>query len=136
VWNSSSSAYNQTNCTIGCLGSNPLSDGTPPSIKFITRIENGALLNGAGFGGSDIGANVLYRYGIDGSRFGDPGYHSLSATPLWPWPNESRIKNEMCAGTVRGFCSNGKRLDGVESITLTSYVWEILGNAMPAGIYP
>jgi len=136
VWNSASSDYNQTTCSIGCLSSNPLSDGTPPSMKYITRIENGSLLESAGSGGGPIGANVIYRYGIDGSRFGDPGYDTLTGTPLWPWPNEGRIKAEMCATTTRGFCSNGLRLDGINPITLTSYIWEQLGNATPASIYP
>ncbi|MGW8248538.1 MAG: Ig-like domain-containing protein [Acidiferrobacterales bacterium] len=136
VWNSSSSDYNQTTCSTGCLSSNPLSDGTPTSIKYITRIENGSLLESAGSGGGPIGANVIYRYGIDGSRYGDPGYDSLTSTPLWPWPNEGRIKAEMCASTTRGFCTNGVRLDGVNPVTLTTYIWEQLGNAIPAGIYP
>ena len=71
-----------------------------------------------------------------GSRFGDAGYNTLSTTALWPWPNEARIKREMCAATTRGFCSSGKRLDGVNPITLTSYVWEMLGTAMPATLGP
>lgn len=136
VWNSSSQDYNQTTCSVGCLSTNPLDDGTPASIKYITRIENGSLLKSAGSGGGSIGANVVYRYGIDGSRFGDAGYNSLSNTPLWPWPNENRIKAEMCAGTTRGFCTTGARLDGINPVTLTSYIWEQLGNAVPADIYP
>jgi len=42
-------------------------------------------------------------------------------------------------GTVsgkRGFCADGKQLDGISDITLTSYIWEYLGNKMPANIYP
>ena len=97
---------------------------------------DGSALKGQGFGGADIGANVLYRYGADGSRFGDAGYNTLSTTALWPWPNEARIKREMCAGTTRGFCSSARRLDGVNPITLTSYVWEMLGTAMPATLGP
>ena len=106
------------------------------SLKHLVRIEAGSALKGQGFGGADIGANVLYRYGADGSRFGDAGYNTLSTTALWPWPNEARIKREMCAGTTRGFCSSARRLDGVNPITLTSYVWEMLGTAMPATLGP
>jgi len=27
-----------------------------------------------------------------------------TSTPLWPWPNEERIKTEMCQSASRGFC--------------------------------
>jgi hypothetical protein len=45
---------------------------------------------------------------------------------LWPWPNEARIKKEMCtdAGVTRGFCS---------ATSLTDYVWNYLGNGNPFG---
>jgi hypothetical protein len=39
----------------------------------------------------------------------------------------------MCAGTTRGFCSASLRLNGVNPVTLTSYIWEAAGIAMPAG---
>lgn len=136
VFNSGSNDYNQTTCSIGCLGSDPQNDGSPASLKYLTRIESGSVLKGAGAGGSDIGANIQYRYGIDGSRYGEAGYHSLTSAPLWPWPNEDRIKSEMCASTSRGFCTSSARLDGLNPVTLTSYVWEALGNQIPAGIYP
>jgi uncharacterized repeat protein (TIGR02543 family) len=102
------------------------------AMKYITRIETGSALKGAGAGGADIGANVVYRYGADGKRFGEAGHNTLGATALWPWPNEDRIKREMCVSTTRGFCSTGKRLDGVNPVSLTSYIWEQLGNPVPA----
>ncbi len=132
----SQSAYNQTTCSGTCFTTNPRADTPGPSLRYITRIEAASKLKGSGFNGGDIGANVVSRYGSDGSRFGDAGYNTLTSTPLWPWPNEARIKAELCATTTRGFCSTGKRLDGVNNVTLTSYVWEYLGNALPAGIYP
>jgi hypothetical protein len=49
----------------------------------------------------------LVRYGTDGTRFGEPGYNDLVDRPLWPWPNEDRLKREMCAETKRGFCAGG-----------------------------
>ncbi|MEW6704328.1 MAG: hypothetical protein AB1430_05710 [Pseudomonadota bacterium] len=127
-------AYNQKPCTAGCLRTNPRTGGAP-ALKYITRIEAGSALKGKGHGGADIGANVVYRYGADGSRHGEPGYNTLTTTALWPWPHEARIKAEMCATTSRGFCSAGKRLDGVNPVTLTSYVWETLGHPMPASLY-
>ncbi|MDH5538621.1 MAG: hypothetical protein OEY03_04385 [Rhizobacter sp.] len=126
-----SSQTNQTTPT-NVLAGNPLGG----ALKYLTRIEEGSSLKGKGAGGADVGANVIYRYGADGKRQGEAGYNTLGTTALWPWPNEARIKAEMCAATTRGFCSSGKRLDGVNPVTLTSYVWEALGNAVPAGIYP
>jgi hypothetical protein len=134
--NGFSSAYGQLACTTGCYTSNPTADGATPSLKYPTRIESGGLLKGSGLGGADIGANILNRYGADGTRHGDTGYNTLTSTPLWPWPNEARIKQQMCAGVTRGFCATGTRLDGVNPVTLTSYIWEQFGNPIPGGIYP
>lgn len=77
-----SSAYNQTKCVANCVNAS--------TIRSIVD--------------SDVGAKVLFRYGADGARFGDAGYNALTAVSLWPWPNEDRIKAEMCAGITRGFC--------------------------------
>ncbi|MEW6704319.1 MAG: hypothetical protein AB1430_05665 [Pseudomonadota bacterium] len=128
----SDAAYNQTACSTGCFSADPRADGATASLKYITRIEAGSALKGKGHGGADIGANVLYRYGSDGTRHGQAGYNTLTTTKLWPWPNEARIKAEMCANTTRGFCSTGKRLDGVNPVTLTSYIWEAAGHPMPS----
>lgn len=46
------------------------------------------------------------RYGVDGSRYGEAGYNAPQATSLWPWPNQDRIKAEMCAVATRGFCGS------------------------------
>jgi hypothetical protein len=61
-------------------------------------------LKGAGQGGSDIGATIIYRY-QDGV---------LTNQPLWPWPMEDRIKTE--TGMSVTWESGGgfwKTLDGV-----------------------
>lgn len=44
------------------------------------------------------------RYGADGTRHGEAGVNAPQGA-LLPWPNETRIKAEMCANTARGFCS-------------------------------
>jgi hypothetical protein len=118
------SVYHQTTCAVGCKTTNPLSDGNPASLKYITRIENGSVLKGAGHAGADIGANGVNRYGNDGAFYGDPGYNTLTGTALWPWPNEARMQQEMCtnSGVTRGFCSK---------TSLTEYIWTFLGNPMP-----
>lgn len=125
--------FNQSQCRTGCYRGNVLSDG---SLKYLTRIEAASPLKGKGFEGSDIGANVVFRYGADGSRFGQPGHNALTKTSLWPWPNEERIKAEMCKEIKRGFCSSDRRLDGIGPVTLTSYIWEAIGHPLPKGIYP
>lgn len=88
-----------------------------PGLRYITRIEASSPYAKAGTSGN-IGASVLNRF--------ENG--QLTATPLWPWPFEERLRSEMCAGEPSpGFCASGK--------TLTRYVWEYLGNPLPAGIY-
>ena len=99
VHNAGLAPYRQNACSAGCYTSDPRADGGIPSLKYLLRIEPGSKLKGSGHGGADIGANVLYRYGMDGSRHGDPGFNALTSAPLWPWPNEERIKTEMCEKT-------------------------------------
>jgi hypothetical protein len=83
--------------------------------------------------------------------FGEAGYNLLQDgtngqedVNLWPFPNETLIKSKMSAysydnGSLtgnRGFASlTARQLDGVNPVTLTSYIWESLGNQIPAEIY-
>lgn len=115
----SQGTYNQTPCATGCLTLDPIGSGT---LKYPTRIEGGSALSGQGANGEDIGANVVYRYGADDSFWGDAGYNALTAGPLWPWPNQARIRAEMCATTTRGFCA---------ATSLSSYIWGAAGGASP-----
>ncbi len=116
-------------CSPGCRTTNPLSDGTPASIKYPVRIETGSLLNTAGGSGTYVGAKIIKRYGVDGARHGETNYNTLSSTDLWPWPNEALIKTQMCnastltpGGVTRGFCGD---------TSLTRYVMNYLGNGDP-----
>ena len=117
----SESPYNQSSCTAGCRTEDPIADG---SIRHIPRIEAGSLLKQGGGTGPELGAEIVYRYGIDGSRYGEPGFNTLTETPLWPWPNEARIQAEMCrqSNVTRGFCGKA---------SLTEYIWTYLGHAAP-----
>lgn len=128
VYNPRGGRYRQNRCSDECYHGDPRADGRPPSLKHLVRVEPGSKLKGRGYQGADIGANVLYRYGRDGSRHGEPGFNTLTDAPLWPWPNEERIKAEMCgkSGVTRGFC---------RARSLTHYLWEYLGHAMPADPY-
>ena len=131
----SRSRYNSTIISAGEFTNDPQADGNPPSLKYPVRIESGSALKGAGYNNEDIGANIVYRYGIDGTFYGDIGYNTLTEIDLWPWPNEETIKGDMSQSSTRGFCANGKQLNGIDDITLTSYIWEYLGNPMPSGMY-
>jgi hypothetical protein len=117
-----------------------------PGLLHLPHIETNSLLRGAASDGGDIGPNIIYEYGVSGTLWGDPGYDQLTTNPLWPFPHESVIKQDMssynCAPTctsgnyppaVRGFTSTGNGLYG-GSITLTSYIWEYLGNPCPSNI--
>jgi hypothetical protein len=128
-------AYSQTTPTVGVKTTNPLADGTPASIKYPVRIELGSALKGTGYNGTDYGANIVYKYGIDGTFYGDSGYNALSSNALWPWLNEDRIKSDFASVTngARGFATGTSR-DG-SSQTLTKYIWEYLGNTIPDDIY-
>jgi hypothetical protein len=74
--------------------------------------------------------------GVDGTFYGDTGYNTDTGTVLWPWPNETRIKSDMAAGTndAGGFAAPGNDAWG-QPITLTRYIWESLGNKIPDDIY-
>lgn len=43
------------------------------------------------------GASIQFRIGKDGTLFGEPGFEDLTTAPLWPWPNEERIKADFDA---------------------------------------
>jgi parallel beta-helix repeat protein len=130
---STSGAHDKTNV-------NPLT----ASLRYLPRIEASSPLKGAGSGGSDIGATVLYKWGTSGAAYGEAGYDTITTEPLWPWPNEARIKADMSSypsnwpsgnlpNPVRGFTA-GNSKDGSPQ-TLTKYIWEYLGNQIPADIY-
>lgn len=93
------------------------------------------------------GAKITHRYGVDGTSWGEPGYDQMSNVPLWPWPYEDQIRavfsepNPVPSGAVpavnntqRGFCAGGLDAFGKPQ-TLTRYVWQYLGNKIPANIY-
>ncbi len=102
--------------------------------------------SGTGLDGANRGATLRYRYGRDESLWDEPGFDELTDVPLWPWPQEERIKaafsepNDPPANaypttndTRRGFCADGQGLYG-GPITLTSYIWEYLGSPCPSDV--
>jgi hypothetical protein len=119
--------------------------GTNPQLKYLTREEAGSPVYGTASDGGNIGATILYEWGVTGTLYGDTGYDTLTATSLWPFPNEGQIKNDFASFSMtnpytsttvngaRGFAASGTGLYG-GPITLTSYIWEYLGNACPGTI--
>ncbi len=108
-------------------------------LKYLPRVEPGSALATAGSDGGQVGADVQYMWGTTGTLWGDAGYDTITANQLWPFPNEAVIKADMASYSgpggagARGF-TNGNSLDGTPQ-TLTKYVWEYLGNQIPAAIY-
>jgi hypothetical protein len=119
----SESPYNQSACAVGCRSDDPLAGG---SIRYLPRIEPGSPL-GPKPGAPQYGAQIVFRYGADGSHYDDPGFRTLTSVSLWPWPNEARIQDEMCraTGVTRGFCAK---------TSLTEYIWTYLGHPVPPEI--
>jgi hypothetical protein len=97
-------------------------------LKYLPRVESGTK-----------GATIMYKHGTDGTLYGETGYDTLSATALWPFPNEAKIKADMASYSgsgpsgARGFAT-GTSMDG-SAQSLTKYIWEYLGNQIPADIY-
>ena len=93
-------------------------------LLYLPRIEQGSRLKSGGEDMRQVGAEIFQRIGRQGTLFGEPGYDQLSKEELWPWPEESRLKEDLCAnGVSRGFCK--------VSLSLTEYLWNHLGSAFP-----
>jgi hypothetical protein len=116
-------------------------------LKYIVRPEVGSALANGGVGGTYVGADLTKRYGASGSRYGEIGYDSKTSLPLWPWPYEDVVKSVFAEANPaplaatpnannpkRGFAQDGNDSFG-KPLTLTRYVWQYLGNEIPADIY-
>ena len=126
----------------GSIGTNSLSiDPTSNGLLYLPRIESGSTLATAGSSGGRVGADMTKQIGVTGTFYGDTDWDITTDNALWPWENEDVIKEKMAAYNLhsingaRGFAASGKQLNGTDDITLTSYVWEYLGNQMPSDIY-
>ena len=116
---------------------NPFTVG---GLKYLPRVESDGSFHGAGVGGEDIGPDITKRIGVSGTLYGEAGYNAITNESLWPWPNEDIIKHAFSTYGVqsnpnprRGFCADGNGLYG-GPVTLTSYIWEYLGNPCPVEI--
>jgi hypothetical protein len=128
------------------IGTNAVT-ATNATLKYIVRPEPGSVLIGAGTAGSDIGADITKQYGVTGTRYGEAGYDQKTNASLWPWPYEDVIKSVFAEANpaptgatpntntpARGFAATGNDAFG-KALTLTRYIWQFLGNKIPAEIY-
>lgn len=127
--------YNITNpqsCTSNCNSYDPEASG----LLYPVRIESSSVLKTLGSSGGQIGSEILKKWGTSGTLWGETGYNTLTNDDLWPFPNEEIIKTFMSDVSTRGFCANtvNPRTD-TGFITLTSYIWEYLGNDIPEDVY-
>jgi hypothetical protein len=118
---------------------------TTACLKYLPRIEAGCALQTAGASGVRVGADIQTFRGKSGTMWGETGYDSETSVSMWPFPHEDLIKQKMqayrstdSAGAItgdRGFASSvATSIDGSPQ-TLTKYIWEYLGNQIPANIY-
>lgn len=113
----------------GGVGANSVTDIDPivSGLKYLVRIESGSSLATLGESGSQIGAQIIKKIGVSGTLYGDSDWNTLTSDNLWPFPNEDEMRSDMRTDSARGFCADGK--------TLTKYIWEYMGNTIPANIY-
>jgi hypothetical protein len=133
-------------CGVGCSQTDAV-ESNPPALEYVTRVEADSFLAGTGEGGANRGADLTFRYGCDGCWFGDPGFNTPHPDqPLWPWPNQERLKSESCLDWSSGTASpvqrpvppmTGKGVFSAESYcaasipSFTEYVWNYMP---PAGV--
>jgi len=94
----------------GTITSNPRTNG----MRYFTRIESGSTLKTAGLSGGQIGAEIVNKIGTSGTLYGETGWNTLTADALWPWPNETHIRQELCRAYSTDMCGT--------SYTLTEWV--------------
>lgn len=133
------SYINHFNADKGDFGEGSTSyDPKENGLLYPVRIEKGSRLATAGSDGGPVGPAILKQIGVSGTLYGEPGWDEVTDDDLWPFPNENAIKTLM-SETVEGV-SGIYGFTAYESPfgspnTLTSYIWEYLGNSIPPEIY-
>ncbi len=97
--------------------------------SFTSNITNVVLTNVANstdhvtINSTGGGAQIGNQIGYSGTLYGESGWNMANGQTIWPFPNEARIKKEMCtdAGITRGFCA---------SSSLSNYVNGYIGGAV------
>ena len=108
----------------GATDYDPLQNG----LRYPVRIEPESPLSKAGKGEGRCGPEILKKIGVSGTLYGEPGWNKVTNENLWPFPNETKIR-ELMGETVDGvsgnygFCRKGR--------SLSHYIWGYLGNTVP-----
>jgi len=102
-------------------------------LLYPVRVEANSTLATAGKNGAPVGATIVSRIGVSGTLYNENGFETVTSEALWPWPNEQRIKTDMCdeisTGVAdRGWCAT--------NLSLTQYIWGLLGNSVPGSLTP
>lgn len=113
-------------------------DPTTNGLVYITRRESGSTLEADG-----VGADLTFMKGKSGTFFGESGFDDETSTFMWPFPHEDIIKENMANYSYSGARGNVTGARGFTIYTspfgspgtLTSYIWEYLGNEIPCDIY-
>jgi len=116
--------------TTGRTTTDPLLNG----LDYLPRIEAGDALETAGQSGGKVGATITNRIGVSGTLWGEVGYDTVTADPLWPYPNQARIHADLSTARNLKASSPTKRGFTVDGENLTDYIWEALGGTTPADI--
>ncbi|MCK5321243.1 fibronectin type III domain-containing protein, partial [Candidatus Pacearchaeota archaeon] len=118
---------------VGIVNADPYLNG----LLYPLRIEVGSPLAIAGSNRGVVGPTILKKIGVSGTLYGEQGWDETTNEDLWPWPNEDKIK-ELMSETVDGVSGIYGFIDYTSpfgsSDTLTSYIWEYLGNPCPPEI--
>jgi len=97
-------------------------------LRYPVRIEANSALATLGRNGTVCGATILRKIGISGTLYGEPGWDKVTDENLWPFPNETKIRElmrETVTGVsgIYGFCADGQ--------SLSNYIWGYFGNTVP-----
>jgi len=135
-WDDDYNNYYGNSGTLGNTGANDdtTTDPTAGSLEYLPRIESGSDLENAGETG-DMGANIIYKTGVDGTLYGETGYNTTGTERLWPFPSEGLIRTKLKAYSYsNGYSVSGDRGFCADGTDLTTYIWEYLGNTIPANV--
>lgn len=97
----------------GRISSAPFTNGQ----LYTTRIETGTVLSTAGLSGVPMGAMIEKKLGTSGTHIYETGWVNTTTDNLWPWPNESNVKAELCENSTIGLCDPSRA-----NVTFTQYV--------------
>ena len=122
-------------------------------LNYLPRLDADSPLRHQAFDNGRVGAEVMTFMGSSGTFYNDADAKKETGIQMWPFPHEDLIKEKFAeysytGGTAgptfesgpvetlhgdRGFAGAGTGLYG-GAITLTSYIWEYLGNICPEDI--